>query len=525
MNIETNKQINKSIIAGLKSFERPVPMRLSEYADKYFYLSAESSYVQGKWETLPYQRSIMDCLSNDDIREITLQKSARIGYTKIILASINYHAEHKKRNQGIWQPVDGDAEEFCKTEIDPMIRDVPKMQDIFPWHNKKHKNNTIKQKVFNGSTLYIRGGKSAKNYRRVSVDIAYGDELDAFDRDVDKEGSPRKLYGKRVEGAIFPKIVNGSTPKIKGSSLIEETLGNMEYVFRYHIPCPKCKHMHPLIWGGKDYKKGGMKWKNNDPHTVKQECPKCKNLYTQADYLKIADKGKYISTSVIVSESEKQIVTDGVWIDEDCIFRNKHGKIVDTPQTVGFHVWTAYSPMCSWAQIIREWLDSQGNPSELKTFINQTLGETWEEDESEKLEHELLYHRREYYLAQVPAEVAVITADKDRWVDEMMKEELEMMEQKKSPFAIGAVTYISFLLVGMIPLSVYVLDAIKQLPYNLFLISSILTSIGFIIIGLLKTFITETGKLKGIAETLFLGALAALVAYFVGDILEHLVLG
>jgi VIT1/CCC1 family predicted Fe2+/Mn2+ transporter len=35
--------------------------------------------------------------------------------------------------------------------------------------------------------------------------------------------------------------------------------------------------------------------------------------------------------------------------------------------------------------------------------------------------------------------------------------------------------------------------------------------------------VTQTSKTKGILETLLLGALAAAVSYFVGDILEQLI--
>ena len=46
---------------------------------------------------------------------------------------------------------------------------------------------------------------------------------------------------------------------------------------------------------------------------------------------------------------------------------------------------------------------------------------------------------------------------------------------------------------------------------------------GFIIIGVLKSYITQTRMLRGIAETLLLGVIAALVAYFIGDWLETII--
>ncbi len=119
--------------------------------------------------------------------------------------------------------------------------------------------------------------------------------------------------------------------------------------------------------------------------------------------------------------------------------------------------------------------------------------------------------------------VDVVTEDKHRWVDVMMKEELEMHEESKSPIWIGGITYLSFLAIGLIPLLVYVIDYFKPIEQSLFLLASILTGFGFIVVGFLKTYVSQTSKLKGIVETLLLGAVAALVSYYVGDFLERLI--
>lgn len=113
-----------------------------------------------------------------------------------------------------------------------------------------------------------------------------------------------------------------------------------------------------------------------------------------------------------------------------------------------------------------------------------------------------------------------ITANKERWVNEMMKDELNKIEESRSPFLIGLVTYVSFLFVGIIPLFIYVWDYFSPINGNLFFISSSLAAIGFIIIGILKTSVNETKVWRGVAETLLLGTLAAAVAYFVGALLE-----
>lgn len=115
-----------------------------------------------------------------------------------------------------------------------------------------------------------------------------------------------------------------------------------------------------------------------------------------------------------------------------------------------------------------------------------------------------------------------ITEDKDRWVDTMMKEELEMIPDSKSPFKIGLATFISFFSVGIIPLLIFVADFFLDVEINLFTIASVLTFFAFIGIGYLKSMVTQTSKIKSVTQTLLLGIIAAILAYFVGAFLEQI---
>jgi len=89
----------------------------------------------------------------------------------------------------------------------------------------------------------------------------------------------------------------------------------------------------------------------------------------------------------------------------------------------------------------------------------------------------------------------------------------------KNPFWVGATTYLSFVSIGIIPILIYIIDYMCPISYNLFFISSCLTVLGFLVIGLLKTYVNKSNPLKGVIETLLLGSIAAIVAYSVGDIL------
>ncbi|QDQ29268.1 phage terminase large subunit family protein [Chitinimonas arctica] len=380
-------------------------MSLEAWAAKHFYLSAESSYVEQEWRAWPFQRAIMAVMSNDDIREVDLKKSARVGYTKIILAKLAYNAHHKRRNQALWQPTDEDRDEFVKTELDPMLRDVAVMKDVFPAYMARHKDNTLQAKKFLGSMLHLRGGKAAKNYRRISVDDAILDEVDGFDADVEKEGDPFTLAAKRVEGATFPKIIIGSTPKLKGFSIIDTRFELADARFHFVIPCPSCGEAHPLTWGGKD-ESHGFKWSAKDPKTVRHLCPHCATLIDQGDYLRVCESGYWLSDDGLLL------------IDHAGVFRNAAGHVVPAPSHVAMHVWTAYSPAASWSDIVREFLAAmskvaEGDMTKLKAFINTTLGEAYEQEVQRSDADELKQRAEPFPLQWVPRGGLMLLASVD----------------------------------------------------------------------------------------------------------------
>lgn len=163
--------------------------------------------------------------------------------------------------------------------------------------------------------------------------------------------------------------------------------------------------------------------------------------------------------------------------------------------------------------------------SEQENYDKHKAVEYWEVEhlpEKERQEIREIYQAKGFEGELLERVVAVITEDSDRWVDVMMKEELEMTEQTKSPLAMGGVTFLSFQLFGLIPLLVYVVDYFAPKGFDLFLISSVMTGVAFFLIGYLKSVVNQTNKLRSVLETLFLGGAAAALAYFVGDVLEGL---
>lgn len=176
-----------------------------------------------------------------------------------------------------------------------------------------------------------------------------------------------------------------------------------------------------------------------------------------------------------------------------------------------------------FAMSVGAYLSSKSNKDNYEKHRQIEIWEVENTPEAEKEEIREIYRSKGFSGDLLEQVVQVITSDKNRWVNEMMKDELEMIQEDKAPFYIGAVTYISFISIGLIPLVIYVVDYLQPLESNLFLTSSILTALGFVIIGFFKSYVNQTESWKGVLETLLLGGIAAIVAYFVGDLLESLI--
>jgi len=84
----------KNTTTAIKSRLSPPPkLKVSQWADSYRKLSAESSAESGSWNTdrAPYQRGIMDAVNNPAIEMVVIMSSAQVGKTEIINNIVGYY--------------------------------------------------------------------------------------------------------------------------------------------------------------------------------------------------------------------------------------------------------------------------------------------------------------------------------------------------------------------------------------------------------------------------------------------------
>ena len=105
--------------------------------------------------------------------------------------------------------------------------------------------------------------------------------------------------------------------------------------------------------------------------------------------------------------------------------------------------------------------------------------------------------------------------------DRMRRMEHSIEAELPSARSAGLATYGSFVAVGFVPLFVYVLDTLAGgVAGNLFLVSSIVAALAFAGVGYLKGKVAEESTARAMAETIGLGAIASVAAYYLGFFLE-----
>jgi phage terminase large subunit GpA-like protein len=399
------KSASAIVAEGRAALTPPPRLKLSEWADAKYYLSAESAAEPGRWTTLPYQREWMDAFTDPRVEQISVIKSARVGYTKVLNAMIGYHVDHDPCAILLVQPTEDDAKGYSKEEIEPMLRDCPVVGEKFVTSAKIV--NSMLHKRFRGGLLQLAGARSPGNFRRVSRRVVLGDEVDGYPVSAGKEGDPIALAKRRAEHFWNRKYVWGSTPTIAGASRIEQLFFDGDQR-RYYVPCPHCGCMQVL-------QLKHFTWPSGKPELASYCCIQC--------------------GCEIEHAHKRDMVYAGEWCP------GPHAQFPDDPPPApfhghaSFHIWAAYSfsPNATWGHICSEFVAAQkAGPEQLKTFVNTGLGETWK-DKGEAPEWRHLYDRREgYAIGACPDGAFFLTAGVDVQKDRLVYEVVAWGRDKRS---------------------------------------------------------------------------------------------
>ena len=113
--------------------------------------------------------------------------------------------------------------------------------------------------------------------------------------------------------------------------------------------------------------------------------------------------------------------------------------------------------------------------------------------------------------------VELITSDNDRWVQTMLTEEYGLPLQPRSAWIAALTTFSAFALCGLVPLIPFLLGL-----ESAFVTSVVLTGVVFFVIGSIKSRWSTVSWWRSGLSTLFVGGIAAALAYAVGMFLRSL---
>lgn len=316
----------------------------------------------------------MDAVSDPNVREVWVMKSAQVGATEIINNVLGYHIHQDPAPMLLVMPTLEMAEAWSKDRLAPMIRDTPALKDRIADPKSRDTGNTLLHKKFAGGHLTVAGANSPAGLASRPIRVVLFDEVDRYPSSAGTEGDPVSLGRKRTTTFWNRKVVAVSTPTIKGASRIEAGFEGGDQRF-CEVPCPECGAYQRLLFQQ-------IEWESGRPETARYKCAHCAALIPESAKAEMLKAHRWQAT------------------------RPFHG-------IASFHISELYSPWSTWAEIARAFLEAKRLPETLQTWINTALGETWE-DSGEAVQPEGLLLRREPYNANaLPAGVQVLTRGTD----------------------------------------------------------------------------------------------------------------
>ena len=380
------KALNSVVAAAVKNFRPPEDLTVTEWAEKYRRLSPENSAEAGPWRTdrTPYLREIMDAFTDPKIRRLVVVASSQVGKSEMELNMLGYLIDSDPGPTLFILPTVDVAQDFSKRRISSMIRDCRRLRRKVADAKSRDGNNTVLKKQFPGGMLTITGANSPSSLASIPARYVFGDERDRWPLSAGAEGDPWGLAEARTTTFYNSKMVEVSTPTIKGASAIEASyeIGTRE---RWCHQCPECGEFHNIVFNNIKFDFKTNKIKGKKIYKVKAvwwECPSCGHAATEGIMKK--QPAKWIAEN---PDAYHQGVRS-FWIN-------------------GFA-----SPWMSWDRIVLRFLQAKDDPHKLKVVYNTILGELWE-DRGDLEDEDSFLARREEYPAELPDGVLVLTCGVD----------------------------------------------------------------------------------------------------------------
>ena len=391
--------INRTVRRAFANYKPPENIPVSQWAAKYRVLSRENAAEVGPWRNsrTPYMVEIMDSFTDPRIKKISVSSASQVGKSEVLNNILGYIIHQDPASTLFVQPTVDDAKKYSRLRIAPMIRDSEPLRNRVADVKSRDSGNTMLQKKFPGGMLTMVGSNSASGLASTPCKYVLGDERDRWALSAGTEGDPWKLAEARTTTFYNAKMVEVSTPTIKGASAIEKgyNAGTRE---RWCHRCPDCGEYVEISFNDFKFDFETVKHDRKKDYFIKSTawcCPCCGTVHSE----------------------EEMRAAPVKWIAEnpDAIM-NGHRS---------FKLTAFASPWVPWETIAYKFLMAKDDPAALQTFYNTVLGELWE-DRGGTIDNEDVMARCEDYgtgddgnPVELPDGVLVLTCGVDTQNDRL----------------------------------------------------------------------------------------------------------
>lgn len=323
-----------------------------EWAEESVKLDPTSPY-QGFWKSdiSPWVRELMECFADNEISDISVMCSAQSAKTQTMICLLMW-ALAEEPAPTMWVTSTGEEAGFLmKTRLIPTIKSCqPVVENLI---DDRHAVNRMEVHL-KGASLGVVGSSSPSRLQSKPVRWLFLDEVRNY-----PEGALEMVL-KRTRAYWNARRCIVSTPDMHNDATHRAYLQGDQRV--WHFQCRNCEELFPMSWEH-------MKWDENDltknekgynfdelAKTIRFEC-KCGEVYPDEPQHRrhFVNSGKYIRLNP------------------------------NAPKNRRSYHWNALlPPWVKWRDLVEEFLLAKGatyngDTSPLKDFINESLGEPWED--------------------------------------------------------------------------------------------------------------------------------------------------
>lgn len=377
------KKTTKLFQEILKMVAPPLPLSVSEWASEYRFIPDDYGAHPGRWnsDSAPYQKEPMAAFTDPNVKKVVAMFASQLGKSELLFNVIGRYICIDPCPMLLVQPTIEDARDWSKERFTPTVLKTPALNKIVYQQKSRDSDNTILKKMFPGGYLALVGSNAPSGLAKRSIKILLCDEVDRFAKSAGTEGDPVDLAIKRTSNFWDAKIGMFSTPTDESSRIYREYMLGSQKEWKHQ--CPNCKEflwisLDDMVY---DYDEFEVKErKSYHVKNVKWRCPQCGMEFTEPQMKATAQK--YMAQNPNIRDVQS------------------------------FHVSAFSSPWLDWKDLIAEYLVAKSDVESLKTFVNTRLAEVYKPLGQLK-NIDLLLGRREFYDAQVPDGVLILTAAVD----------------------------------------------------------------------------------------------------------------